>query len=77
LISADPLLDLWHIPLNPSENGGWIHLNATFLHHLRQVAVADPVLAIPAHAQKDDLNRKAAALENRHRSGSRIDRSLL
>jgi hypothetical protein len=65
LVSANPLLDLGGIPLNPSENSGWVHLNATFLHHLGQIPVADPVLAVPAHAQQDDLDRKAAALEQR------------
>jgi hypothetical protein len=64
-VLANPLVDLWRVALDPAEEGGGIDCDATFPHHLRQVAVANPVLTVPAHAQKDDLNRKAAALEQR------------
>jgi len=34
------------------------HGNATFRHHVFQVAAADAVLAVPAHAQQDQSRRK-------------------
>ena len=37
------------------------------------IAVADPVLTVPAHAQQNDLNWKAAAFEQRQRGGSLTD----
>jgi hypothetical protein len=63
LVLTHPLLDLWRIALNPTENGTWVDLDATFLHHLSQITVADAILAVPAHTQQDDLNRKATVLE--------------
>jgi hypothetical protein len=36
------------------------------LHHLREIAIRDAVLAIPPHAYQDDLDRKSAALEDGH-----------
>jgi hypothetical protein len=74
LVLANPLLKLWSIALNPAKNGTWIDLNATILHHLSQIAVADAVLAVPAHAQQDDPNWEAAALEHRQQGGSSTGR---
>jgi hypothetical protein len=51
--------------------------DAALGHHLCEIAIADPVLAVPAHAQQDDLNWKATALEQRHGSGSSMNRSSL
>jgi hypothetical protein len=62
--------------LDPTEDGGWIDLDTAFEHHFSQITVADVVFAVPADAQKNDLNRKAAAIEDRYRSsGSLMDRS--
>jgi hypothetical protein len=61
LISMHPLLDLRSIAVTPTDDCGWVNLNATLSHHLSQVAVADAVLAVPAYAQQDDLCRKATA----------------
>ena len=63
LVGSDPLLDLRRIALDPTEDRGWVDADTAFGHHLGQIAIADPVLAVPAHAQKDDLNREATALE--------------
>jgi hypothetical protein len=51
------------LTLNPAEDGAWVNANTTLLYHLGQITIANPILAIPAHAQQDDLNWKAAALE--------------
>jgi hypothetical protein len=51
--------------------------DTAFGHHLGEIAIADAVLAVPAHAQQDDLNWEAAALEQRHGSGSLMNRSSL
>jgi hypothetical protein len=63
LVRTDPLLDLRSGALNPAEDRGWVDVDPTLLHHLGQIAIADAVCAVPAHAQKDDLDRKATALE--------------
>jgi DDE domain len=34
------------------------------MHHLRQIAIAYPVLAVPANTNQNDLNRKTATLEH-------------
>jgi hypothetical protein len=70
LISTHPLLDLRSIAVNPTHDCGWVNLNATLLHHLSQVAVADAVLAVPAYAQQDDLRRKATAFEQKQQGSS-------
>jgi hypothetical protein len=51
--------------------------DTTLLHHLGQIAVTDPVLAVPAHAQQDELDRKAAALEQRQQDDSKDNRPPL
>jgi hypothetical protein len=63
LVSAHPLLRLRAIALNPAEDSAWVDLDATLLCHLGQVAIADPILTVPTHAQQDDLDWKAATLE--------------
>jgi hypothetical protein len=55
-----------------------VDVHAPLLHHLGEVAIAQRVLAIPAHAHEDDFNREAAALENGHRStGSSVEADLI
>jgi hypothetical protein len=68
LVWSYPLLDLRSRALNPTEDRGWVNGNATLLHHLGEIAIADPVFAGPPHAQQDDLDRKATALEQRQQS---------
>src|SRR3712207_5657443 len=70
LILADSLLDFRRIALNPTKDGRWVDLDTALLHHFGEIAVADAVLAVPAHAQQDDLNWKAAALEQGQQGGS-------
>ena len=70
LILADPLLEFRRVALLPAKDGGWVDLNTTLLHHLDQITVADPVFAVPAHAQQDNLNQKATALEQKQQGGS-------
>jgi hypothetical protein len=72
LVLADPLLDLWRVALDPTEDRGWIDRDTALLHHFGEIAIADPILGVPAHAQQDDLNWKAAALEQRHRAAPHI-----
>ncbi len=74
LIATDPLLDLGRIALNPAEDRGWVDLYTALLHHLGEIAVADAVLAVPAHAEQDDLNWEVTALEQRQRGGSLTNR---
>lgn len=50
LVLADPLLDLRRVALNPSVDRRWVDLDPTLLHHLRQITIADAVLAVPADA---------------------------
>jgi hypothetical protein len=74
---ADSFRDLWGIALNPAKDGGWVDLDTTLLHHLGQIPVADAVLAVRAHAQQDDLDRKATALEQSQQDGSSTGRPSL
>ncbi len=70
LILVDSLLDLRRVALNSTKDRGWIDRDTTLLHHFRQIAIADAVFAVPAHAQQDDFNWKATALEDiQHLSG--------
>jgi hypothetical protein len=45
----------------------WIDLYASFFHHLLELAVADRIRHIPAHAPEDDLSLKMTAFEIDHR----------
>ena len=58
-----PLLNLWGIALDPTKDRAWTDADTTLGHHFSQITIADPVLAVPAHAQQDDLDGKTAALE--------------
>jgi hypothetical protein len=70
LVLAHPLLDLRGVALNPAEDRGWGDRDTAFLHYLGEIAVADPVFAVPAHTQQDNLNWKTAALEQGQHGGS-------
>ena len=39
---------------HPAVETGMVDLDASFFHHLLELAVADRVRHIPAHTQKDD-----------------------
>ncbi len=45
-------------------SAGWVYFHASLLDHLGQVLVGDPVLAIPAQTDQDDLDREATALRH-------------
>ncbi|WP_083861281.1 hypothetical protein [Microvirga lotononidis] len=63
--------------MNPAKDRAWINADTALGHHFCQIAIADPVLAVPAHAQQDDLDWETAALEQRQQGGSSIGRSGL
>ena len=77
LVWSNPLLNFRRVALNPPKDRAWTDADPALGHHFSQVAIADPVLAVPAHAQQDGLNGKAAALEQRQQDGSSIGRSGL
>lgn len=49
--------------MDPPHDCGWIHFYAALLHHLRQIAIGDPILAVLAKTNQNDLVRKTLALE--------------
>jgi hypothetical protein len=57
------------LTLHPAEDRGWVHVDAALVHYLGEITVADGVFTVPAHAQQDDLDRKATALEDRQEDG--------
>ncbi len=59
LVWTRPLLDLSCIALDPTKNRAWTDADTALGHQFGQIAIADPVLAVLAHAQQDDLGRKA------------------
>jgi hypothetical protein len=77
LIPVNSLLDLRGVALDPAKDRGRVDRDASLLHHLSQVTVADPVLAVPPDAQQDNLDWKAATLEQRQQEGSSIGRPSL
>jgi len=72
-------------PLHVARPNSWftkrtssgVDLDAALRHHFSQVTIADAVLAVPAHAQQDDLDRKTTAFENQQQSGSIANRAGL
>ena len=67
LVPADSFLDLWRVTLNPPIKRRIVDIHPALGHHLLKVPVADAIPAVPADAEQDDLGRKPAALEHRHR----------
>ncbi len=77
LVLADPFLDLRGIALDPTKDRAWMDGDTALEHHFSQIAVADAVFAVSAHAHQDDLNGKATALEQRQQGGSSGSRPFL
>jgi len=50
--------------LEAFDNRGRIHFHAPLLHHLRQVSVRDPVIAVPTNTNQDDPDWKATTAEH-------------
>jgi hypothetical protein len=69
-------LKLWSVALNPPPDGRVVDHDAAFRHHLLELAIADGVFAVPAHALQDDEGMEAAELEGVHAGLSRSDRGL-
>jgi hypothetical protein len=59
------------------EDSEWINGDTALLHHFEKIAIADAILAVLAHAQQDDLDRKATAPEQRQQDDSSHSRSSL
>ena len=51
----------------PAIESGVVNLHAPFFHHLLELAVADRIRHIPAHAPEDDLSPKTTAFKIDHR----------
>jgi hypothetical protein len=75
LTATSSPLDLGRTELNPAEDRGTVDRETAVGHHSSQITVADAILAVPARVKQDDLNRKAAAFEQRQRGGSLINGS--
>src|SRR5512144_361502 len=65
-VPADLLLPLRGLVLNLPLDRRVIDRDAAFRHHLLELAVADGVFAVPAHALQDDEGMEAAELEGVH-----------
>src|SRR5258708_40138088 len=57
------LLQLWRILLDPTEDRGVVNMQASFQHHLFQIAVAESITQIPADAQHNHLRLKVTPFE--------------
>src|SRR3984885_9216561 len=76
LIPSDSLLQLRCIAMDPAHNRRWFYLDTALLHHLRQIPIGDPVLAVPANTHQDDINRNTTSLEHGQSSSIRGSRRL-
>src|ERR1017187_9874898 len=47
--------ELWCVPQHPTQDGGMRKVQSALRHHLDQIAEAELVAQIPAHAQDDHL----------------------
>jgi len=50
--------------MHPAHDCRRVYFDATFLHPLRKITVANAVLAVPADTKQKALNRKAPTLEH-------------
>jgi hypothetical protein len=63
LVPQRPLLQLRGVALDPAVERCVVDGDAAFAHHLLELAIADAVAAVPAHAQEDQLTGKVPPLE--------------
>ena len=63
LVPTDQLLQLGRIGLYPAIDGRVVNVEASLLHHLRELPVADAVLQVPADAKQDEVRRKVSPFE--------------
>lgn len=77
LAGSDPLLDIRSIALNPTEDREWVNGDTAFQYHLDEIMNGVLVLAVPPYTQQYDLNRTAAALEDRQPGSSFSSRPSL
>ncbi len=69
LVPTDQLLQLRRIGLYPTIDGRVVNVEASLLHHLRELPIANAVLQIPADAKQDEVGRKVSPFETvRHAS---------
>ena len=59
----NPAIEFRRVVLDPAVDGGVIDREAALGHHLLEVALAQGVAALPAHAQQDDVGGEVPALE--------------
>jgi hypothetical protein len=60
---ATPLPKFGRIEINPTNDRYWIDFNAALLHPLRQIPIADAVLAVPTNTHQHELKSKTTPLE--------------
>ncbi len=64
LVGPYSCLKLRCVAVNPAHDRGRVHFIPELLHHLRQVPVANPILAVPTNAYQDDFDREMTMLEH-------------
>ena len=62
-VGADPLLQFDSIGLDPTEDGGVVHLNAPIQQHELEITVADREHQIPPDRPQDHLGGELPAFE--------------
>ena len=70
-VGADPLLQFDRIGLDPTEDGGVVHLNAPIQHHELEITVPDREHQIPPDRPQDHLGGELPAFEGVPRSNPR------
>ena len=75
--TTEPFLQFRRVAMNPAHDGVRLNINTALLHHLRQIAIGDPVLAVPANAHKDDLTGKRRRLNLNRFLGQKLQTTSL
>src|SRR5260370_42630445 len=57
------LFQLWGILLNPAEDRGMVNVQPPFQHEFLEIAIAERIPQIPAHAQQNDLGLEMTPFE--------------
>lgn len=55
---TESLPEFWGVAMDSAHDHRRVYLHAAFLHHLLQIAIRNPMLAVPANTYQDDRNRK-------------------